>query len=214
MPHHLLRLEHSHVFIADSGFGYSLTDSLLIILHPAHLRIVPLVVSAALSGIAIICSIKGAHAGFPKAALEGDMPSGLWLTMTCVIEGVSVVAIAYKYNSKKVLHFCCPVGAGTACAGEPYVAKFTDEHGNVCTRDVLRCDIASRYYHYSPKVDPTYFYRKLMNLSMLLPRSTTTTSAARTSSYCDLCSVAIGRESGPHSSCWGAHVRICAESVE
>ena len=69
-------------------------------------------------------------------------PSGLWLTMTCVIEGVSVVAIAYKYNSKKVLHFCCPVGAGSACAGEPYVAIFTDEHGNVCTRDVLRCVIA------------------------------------------------------------------------
>jgi hypothetical protein len=34
----------------------------------------------------------------------------------------------------------------------------------------------------------------------------------KTSSYCDLCSVAICRESGRHSSCWGAHIRICAES--
>jgi hypothetical protein len=69
-------------FIADAGFGC-----------------VPMVIYAAKKGIFIIACIKKYHAGFPQARLLKEMEaakSGCWLTMTCTIEGVEVVAVAYK----------------------------------------------------------------------------------------------------------------------
>ena len=42
--------------------------------------------------------------------------------MTCTIEGVEVVAVAYKYNTKKTLFFLAPVGAGSLAPGTPYVS--------------------------------------------------------------------------------------------
>jgi len=69
-------------FIADAGFGCVL-----------------MVIYAAKKGIFIIACIKKYHAGFPQARLLKEMEaakSGCWLTMTCTIEGVEVVAVAYK----------------------------------------------------------------------------------------------------------------------
>jgi hypothetical protein len=70
------------VFIADAGFGC-----------------VPMAIYAAKKGIFIIACIKKYHAGFLQARLLKEMEttkSGCWLTMTCTIEGVEVVAVAYK----------------------------------------------------------------------------------------------------------------------
>ena len=39
--------------------------------------------------------------------------------------GVNVVAVGYKYNSKKVLFFVMTKGAGSTEPGEPYVIQFT-----------------------------------------------------------------------------------------
>ena len=126
------------VFIADAGFGC-----------------VPMVLYAAARGIAIIACIKKYHAGFPQERLAKEMEtarSGCWLTMTCTIDGIEFVAVAYKYNAKKTLQFLAPVGAGSLAPGTPYVSKWPDDHLNVKFRDVLRPALLSRYFAYSPKV--------------------------------------------------------------
>ena len=69
------------------------------------------------------------------------------------MDGVKVMAIGYKYNSKKVLHFVAPEGAGSCEPGFEYQTKFTDAAGNVCTRGVIRPAVISRYYGLSPKCD-------------------------------------------------------------
>jgi hypothetical protein len=55
--------------------------------------------------------------------------------MTCTIEGVEVVAVAYKYNTKKTLFFLAPVGAGSLEPGTPYVSRWPDDHLNVNWRE-------------------------------------------------------------------------------
>jgi hypothetical protein len=43
--------------------------------------------------------------------------------------------------------------AGSTAPGEPYVARFPDEHGNVKTRKVARQEVISRYFGASNVVD-------------------------------------------------------------
>lgn len=131
--------KYTHCVIADSGFGC-----------------VRLVVAGAKLGLAFIVSVKTAHSCFPKDELEAQMkdaPSGLWLTLETVIDGVEVLAIGYKYNAKKVLLFCAPKGAGGNYPGIPYEAKFPGANGGLATREVLRLVLLSRYFAASPKVD-------------------------------------------------------------
>lgn len=73
--------------------------------------------------------------------------------MTSTCDGIELLAIGYKYSSKKTLFFCAPVGAGGTIPGKPYVTKWPDEYGNVCTRNVLRLVICSRYFKYARMID-------------------------------------------------------------
>ncbi len=82
-----------------------------------------------------------------------DAPGGKWLTMKTTVDSVDILAIAYKYNSKKTLFFCAPEGAGATIDGEPYITNWPDEHGNVQCRNVLRSVLCSRYFGLSNKVD-------------------------------------------------------------
>ena len=58
-------------------------------------------------------------------------------------EDLLLVCIGYKYNLKKLLVFLSTKGAGSIQPGEPYLTKFPDKFGNVCTREVARPDIVS-----------------------------------------------------------------------
>ena len=102
--------------------------------------------------------IKTAHSRTPKKFLEDQMkyfPGGTWIVMEGYAEkeGVPLVCIGYKYNAKKVLVFITTKGAGSTQPGEPYLAKFADMYGNVCTREVARPEIISNYYNRSNVVD-------------------------------------------------------------
>ena len=102
--------------------------------------------------------VKTNHLRFPNKWLDEEMktmPGGCWLTMQgqCRRTGVELVAIGYKYNSKKVLHFVTTLGAGSTVRGEPYRMKFNDAYGNVCHRNVARPAVLSRYFKYSNRVD-------------------------------------------------------------
>jgi len=107
-------------------------------------------------GISVIIGIKQAHALFPKKEIElqmKDLPSGLWVILESVVDGVDLLAIGYKYNRRKTLFFCCTKGAGPTIPGAPYIAKFADQYRNRCTRAVERPVVISRYFHYANRID-------------------------------------------------------------
>ena len=103
-------------------------------------------------------NVKTGHSRFPKAFLQNamkDFPGGTWITMEgkAEKEGVDLIAIGYKYNSKKVLTFVTTRGAGSTKDGEPYIAQFPDKYGNVCQRHVACPKILSHYFQHSNCVD-------------------------------------------------------------
>ena len=70
----------------------------------------------------------------------------------CGHTGVELVAIGYKYNSKKVLHFVMTLGAEKTSKEEPYHMKFNNAYGNMCHRDVAWPVAHLRYSKYSNRV--------------------------------------------------------------
>jgi hypothetical protein len=114
------------------------------------------------AGHEFVGPVKTSHKNFPKVQLEElmkDWPGG----MSFVLEGVTpsapgevglqLLAIGYKYNSRKVLSFICTKDAGPTSNGIAYQAKWTDEYGNVRARPVERPEVISRYFQYSDVVD-------------------------------------------------------------
>ena len=78
-----------------------------------------------------VLAVKTAHSRFPKKFMDNTMknyPGGTWITMRgkCGRTGVELVAIGYKYNSKKVLCFVTTVGAGSTKKGCPYKMKYNN----------------------------------------------------------------------------------------
>jgi len=108
------------------------------------------------SGREFIGVIKMGHALFPKQYFQdilGPLPSSSRLVLTANVEGVDLVAIGYKYNRRKVLFFISTSGVANILNGEPYVQRWADDHGNLCTRNVPRPALISRYFKDPPKVD-------------------------------------------------------------
>jgi hypothetical protein len=102
--------------------------------------------------------IKTAHAGYPKKYLEekmADVPSGNKLVMTATVNGVEVVALAYRYNRKKTLLFLLTKGAGSTAFDpeHPYVAKFLDHSGHNNERHIPRSAVLNRFFAASPRID-------------------------------------------------------------
>jgi hypothetical protein len=127
------------LFIFDSGWGG-----------------VDMAVKLNKEGHSVIVHIKNSFAGFPKDALEEQlrgMPGGSHLEMRTTVDGVNLIAIGSKYNSKKTQFHVATEGAGSTKAGKPYVSKYHDELGNVLTREVARPAVVSRYFCKFNKVD-------------------------------------------------------------
>ena len=132
-------LDEEQVFFFDSGWGgVDMADKL------------------ARKGKKNIVHVKNNFAGFPKEFLEEQlrgMPGGSHLEMTTEVDGVKLIAIGTKYNSKKTQFHLVTEGAGSTLPGRPYVSKFHDELGNVLTREVARPAAVSRYFSKFNKVD-------------------------------------------------------------
>ena len=82
-----------------------------------------------------VFQVKGGHSLYPKKfiehVLEGS-PGGVHIVLRGKHpSGVTLVAIGYRYSSKKTLFFVMTENAGSTAAGEPYEMKFTDKYGNV-----------------------------------------------------------------------------------
>lgn len=44
-------------------------------------------------------------------------------------DGIVLVVMGYRYNSKVTLHFAATEDGGSIRAGKPYEMKYADEHG-------------------------------------------------------------------------------------
>ncbi len=109
-------------------------------------------------GIESIFQVKTAHKDYPKKFIDEklkNMPGGVHL----VLEGIheiteeKLIAIGYRYNSKKTLFFVMSPGAGSTRPGTPYEMKFPTEHENVGVRMVDRPDAISKFFMHSNVID-------------------------------------------------------------
>ena len=105
-----------------------------------------------------VFQVKTNKKGFPKKFIE-DKLSGLPGGSKIVLKGkdpehgVPLVAVGYKYNGTKILHFIFNEPAGSTTDGSPYIMKFPDEHGNVVSRDITRPVIIGDFFSQSNCVD-------------------------------------------------------------
>lgn len=102
--------------------------------------------------------VKTAHRFFPKEEIEREMekwPGGTSLVLEAKgLTGTPLVAIGYKYNSRKVLCFVASKNAGsTKMTGTPYKARWRDSHGNQHSRAIKRPDLLARYFEGSNLID-------------------------------------------------------------
>ena len=88
--------------------------------------------------------MKTSHKGFCLATLEKlmkDWPGGSYLVLksTQRFPGESpLLAIGYKYNSRKVLGFIATEGSGSTEPGDLYLSCFPDIYYNVSVCLVVR----------------------------------------------------------------------------
>jgi len=101
--------------------------------------------------------VKTSHSLFPKQFLESTLktwPGGMNLALeTTTAKGVRLIAVGYKYNSSKVLCFVATKNAGSTTAGEPYRARFLDDHDILISRPVDRPELISTYFPRSNGID-------------------------------------------------------------
>lgn len=95
--------------------------------------------------------VKTNSSCFPKEEVEAlmkDWPSGSHIVLQCKtwVENNILYCVGYKYLSKKALCFVFTEGCCDTTAGEPYVAKFSNQHGNTMTRDVNRPHCISDFF--------------------------------------------------------------------
>jgi hypothetical protein len=124
---------------------------------------VELVVAGAKQNIYFIAHIKNAHALFPKTHLEEamkDAPRVKWLTMETTIDGIEILAIAYKYNSKR-LYSLPKVGKRTLIEGpvSPYIIhSLLSPHVSLMSFGVF-------FYSFRPFLHDFLFARLQLTLS-------------------------------------------------
>ena len=77
-------------------------------------------------------------------------PGGSYLVMkiTTIFPGeIPLLAIGYKYNSRKVLGFIATEGAGSTEPGDPYLSHFPEIFSNVSVRPVVRPQFIGSYFN-------------------------------------------------------------------
>ena len=102
--------------------------------------------------------LKTNHSRFPKAWIENtmkDWPAGSHTVLEgrAIVEGVDLIAIGCKCNSRKSFCFICHKDAGSTECTDFYEAKWKDGNGNTESRRVPRPDIMGRYFRVCNRVD-------------------------------------------------------------
>eukprot|EP00873_Tetraselmis_striata_P006595 jgi/Tetstr1/426859/TSEL_017073.t1 len=112
--------------------------------------------SVAKQGRHFVGCLKTAHSLFPKAFLQSSLqsaPAGSMVIMSATVDEVDLLALGYKYNSRKVLFFVATAGAGDLADGVPYVQRWADDYySNTVTKSIPRHGMLSTYFEWSPRV--------------------------------------------------------------
>ena len=64
-----------------------------------------------------------------------------------------LLAIGYRYSSRKVLGFIAIEGSGSTEPGDPYLSRFPDIYSNVSVRLVVRPHLLVRYFNACNSID-------------------------------------------------------------
>jgi hypothetical protein len=102
-------------------------------------------------GICAVLQIKTWHALFPAEFPVEELDEalgGCWIKI--VGKGprwINLLAIGYKYNSKRVLKFFASTDVGSTKAGMLYNMRFTDAYSNVCVPRVQHPIIISTIFN-------------------------------------------------------------------
>lgn len=124
------------LFIYSAKFNTELGDNKkLIVKGDSWFGSVRAAAALAQRGIQSILQIKTGHSLYPKDFIDEvlcNCPGGVHVVLEGIHpDGMKLIAIGYRYSSKKTLFFVMSEFAGSTTKGDPYEMKFTDEHGNI-----------------------------------------------------------------------------------
>ena len=157
--------EKRHLLIADSWFGGVRMVEAIKLLRPKQNDdgtteyIIDRDAGENPNAHEVIAAVKTNSGWFPKEEIEKKMeewPSGSYLVLECTAPetNVQLVAIGYKYNARKALCFIMTKeAAATKPGAKPYIARFPDQFGNVCSRKVPRPEAVSLYFSHNNVID-------------------------------------------------------------
>ena len=109
--------------------------------------------------------MKASHKGFCLYTLEKlmkDWPGGSFIVLKSNTKFPGerpLLAIGYKYNSRKVLGFIAIEGAGSTEPGDPYLYCSPDIYSNVSVRPVVSPRFLGRYFNACNEIDNRYRMR-------------------------------------------------------
>jgi hypothetical protein len=111
--------------------------------------------------------LKSNHSRFPKKWMETtmkDWPAGSHIVLEgrAAREGVDLIPIGCKHDSRKSLCFVCHKDAGSTECTDFYEAKWKDGNGNTESRPVPRPDIMGRCFRVCNRVDMHNHARQLL----------------------------------------------------
>ncbi len=105
-----------------------------------------------------VFQVKTNSSGYPKKEIHSilkNCPGGtsVVLETTDPQTKLKLIAVGYKYNSKKVLFFIASERAGSTVNGKPYEMKYQDCYGNIAYRNIPRPEMISQYFEDSNCID-------------------------------------------------------------
>ena len=104
-----------------------------------------------------VLQVKGNKGLYPKDFIEETLkeaPGGVSVVLTGIApNGVQLVAVGYRYSVKTTLFFVFTGNAGSTKPGDPYMMKYTDSYGNLCSREVERPAAISDFFAESNTID-------------------------------------------------------------
>jgi hypothetical protein len=86
--------------------------------------------------------VETGHGLFPKKFIEETLkeaPSGVWIVLESIRDGIPLIAIGYHYSTRNTLFLLL------LKIGEPYKMKYTHDWGNIHICGVDQPDIISKF---------------------------------------------------------------------
>ena len=123
------------MFLHSSKFNWHTERYKKVIKGNAWFRSVKAAAALANEGIEAVLQVKTGHSLYPKKFIEERLkgcPGGIHIVLKGRHPtGPILIAIGYRYSSKKTLFFVMTENAGSTTPGNPYEMKSVNEFGNI-----------------------------------------------------------------------------------